>query len=346
MTGNDPTPWSWLHSALVPAALIGTEATWASLCLSAAVNSSRHFSMDLPFLAVAVPAVTATVLCALTGRLKARWWWRTALVAGIVIVGTAVTAGVVSGYSVPGSFGAVAVHPWTVVGRVPSATAALAWFAASLAWVRGTWLGVQQVSFRHAVGSVAISFGAFIILFAVLATHHEPALHAATPGGIALFVVFFAGAAAVLALVHERDLETEALERPNSRPSAIWLTVLAVPMLIVAGIALAVAAGIGQFAALVGRGVERAVLASAGAITAVARAIGHLFPQGHQTKQRIRSSRLPVRKIPSVRRAISPHGIGHVPELVGTVALVLVIAILAIVVLRGMRKLSMTGMER
>ena len=337
MTGNNPTPWSWLHNALVPAVLVGTEATWASLCLSAAINSSRHFSMDLPFAALAIPAVSATLLCSFTGRLNLRWWSRTALVVVVAVVGVAVTAGIVSQYSVPGSFGAVAYHPWTVVGQIPSKTAALAWFTASVAWARGTWVALQKVSFRHALYSVVTSTCAFVLLFAVLATNHQPVLHVATPSAAALFILFFAGAVAVLALVRQRDLETEALQRPTSRPNGVWLSVLAVPMFIVAGIALAVAAAAGPLASPVGRTLKRAVVDIGAAIDAVVRAIARLLPSTRPTHANIPLPRSRVANPPFGIRTETSPGVAHVPAFVSLVVVVLVVAILAVVILRGVR---------
>jgi hypothetical protein len=347
MTGNNQTPWSWLHNALVPAVLVGTEATWASLCLSAAVNSSRHFSMDLPFAAVAIPAVGATMLCSLTGRLTRRWWSRTVLVAVLVIVGVAATAGAVSQLSLAGSFGAVAYHPWTVVGRIPSDTAALAWFVASVTWARGTWLALQKVSFRHACASVAISTCAFVILFAVLATNPQAALHAATPDAATLFILFFAGAIAVLALVRQRDLESEALQRPTSRPSAVWLTVLAGPMLIVAGFALLVAVIVGPLSPLVGRALERAILAVGAVIGAAGRAIGRILPSAHPVRPDGTRPRSRVKDQPFAIRTTTSHKVGHVPEVIGIIiVVVLVIAILAFVILRGVRWISVRRTPR
>src|SRR5580698_1787346 len=103
------------------------EATWASLCLSAIVNGSGRFHMDLPYLAFALPAAGAAGLLGLLGRPSWRWWQRGVVSAPLVVLGAALTAGLVSELSVPGTFTAVALHPWTVTGRVPSDTAAIAW---------------------------------------------------------------------------------------------------------------------------------------------------------------------------------------------------------------------------
>src|SRR5579863_5399057 len=211
MTGKTEAPWNWLHNVGIAAGLAAAEATWVSLSLGAAANSSRSFRMDLPFLALALPAVAAAVLVGISGRLQWRWWWRVLALTPVIVFGVGLTAGLVSQRSIPGSLGAVSLHPWTVVGRVPSGTAALAWFVAVLAWGRGAWLGFAPITFAHALRSVAISVGAYLILFAVLATNHEPSLHTATRGSGWLFIGFFAVATATLALVRERDLEKHAL---------------------------------------------------------------------------------------------------------------------------------------
>jgi uncharacterized protein DUF4129 len=276
-------PWNWLHNVAVPVVLAVAEATWVSLCLSAIVNGSGRFHMDLPYLAFALPAATAACLVGLSGRLSWRWWQRGIALAPLVVLGTALTAGLVSELSVPGSFAAVALHPWTVVGRVPSETAAIAWLVASLTWLRGTWLGARPITFTHAAWSVAVSVLAFVVLFLVLAADHHPAAHLATPLAAVLFIIFFAGSIAVLALVRERDVEVEAQGRSNSRPSGAWLTVLAIPLLGVAGVALVVALVVGPLAPLVGRAVERAALAIGAAIAWLVRAIGDLFGKSHPT---------------------------------------------------------------
>ena len=284
MTGKSEPRWNWLHNVGIAAALVAAEATWVSLSLSAAANSSRSFRMDIPFLALAVPAVTAATVVGLSGRLPWRWWWRALALLPVLVCGVGLTAGWVSELSIPGSFGPVSLHPWTVVGRVPSTTAALAWFVAALAWVRGTWLGAAPITFLHAARSVAISVVAYLILFAVLATNHEPMLRIATRGSGWLFIAFFAAAVTTLALVRERDLEKQALLVPSSRPSLAWLTVLGVPLAAVAGMALLLAAVVGPLAPIIGRAIARVVVAIWSAIAFVARAIGRLFPRGHPAR--------------------------------------------------------------
>ena len=94
-TGTTVRPWNWLHNVAVPVALAVVEATWASLCLSAIVNGSGRFHVDLPYLAFALPAATAACLVGLSGRLSWRWWQRDITVAPLVVLGAAAPAGLV-----------------------------------------------------------------------------------------------------------------------------------------------------------------------------------------------------------------------------------------------------------
>jgi hypothetical protein len=332
MTGKTEPPWNWLHNVGIAAALAAAEATWASLSLSAAANSSRSFRMDLPFLALALPAVIAATVVGISGRLRWRWWWRALALAPVLVCGAGLTAGLVSELSIPGSFGPVSLHPWTVVGRVPSATAAVAWLVATLAWVRGTWLGAVPITFTHVARSVAISVVAYLILFAVLATNHEPTLHAATRDAGWYFIAFFAAAAATLALVRERDLEKEALLAPSSRPSVAWLTVLGIPLAGVAGVALLLAAVIGPLAPIIGRAVERVVMAIWSAIAFVARAIGHLFPRGHPTKPSRQVSHGAIRPTAIPERPPPAHLASHALPLAWEIV-TLVVVLTALVLL-------------
>jgi Domain of unknown function (DUF4129) len=299
MTGKPEPPWNWLHNVGIAAALAAAEATWVSLSLSAAANSSRSFRMDVPFLALAVPAVAAATVVGTSRRLRWRWWWRVLALSPVLVCGVGLTAGLVSELSIPGSLGAVSLHPWTVVGRVPSATAALAWFVAVLAWGRGTWLGAAPITFLHTARSVAISVVAYLILFAVLATNHEPTLRAATRGSGWLFIAFFAASVTTLALVRERDLEKQALLVPSSRPSLAWLTVLGIPLAAVAGLALLLAAIVGPLAPIIGRAVARVAGAIWSAIASVARAIGRLLPRGHPTRPSTRVRRPAIHPTPT-----------------------------------------------
>jgi hypothetical protein len=341
MTGKSETPWNWLHNVGLAAALAAAEATWASLSVSAAANSSRSFRMDVPFLALALPAVTAATVVGISGRLRWPWWWRVLALTPVLVCGIALTAGLVSQLSRPGSFGPVSLHPWTVVGRVPSATAALAWFVAVLAWGRGTWLGFAPITFAHAVRSVAISVVAYLILFAVLATNHEPTLRTATRGSGWLFIGFFAVAAATLALVRERDLEKHALLGPSSRPSLAWLTVLGLPLAAVAGVALLLAAAIGPLAPIVGRAVARAAGTIGSAIASVARAIGRLIPRGHPTKPSTHVPRRALRPPTSSAPPRPVHSTIHGPALAWELLTVVVVLAALVLLVRAVRPMRL-----
>ena len=278
MTGKTGTSWNWLHSLALPSLLALTEATWVSLCVSAAANAPHGLRIDLPFLAFALPAVVAALVA---GTFARRRWTpvRLAALALVVVVGAALSAGVVAELSAAGSFTTAALHPWTAQGRVASDTAALAWFVSALSWTRGTWLGAVRLTFRHAARSIAVSVAGFVVLFAVLAGDHQRAVRDATPAAGLLFVVFFTTSVAVLALLHERDVEVEARLRAAARPSGAWLSVLAVPLLGVAGLALLVAAVVGPLAPTVGRGVVDAARAVGAALAALGRFIADLFPR-------------------------------------------------------------------
>jgi len=326
-------PWNWLHNVAVPVVLAAVEATWASLCLSAIVNGSGRFHMDLPYLAFALPAAGAACLLGLSGRPSWRWWQRGVVSAPLVVLGAALTAGLVSELSVPGTFAAVALHPWTVTGRIPSDTAAIAWLVAALTWLRGTWLGARPITFAHAAWSVTLGVLAFVVLFLVLAADHDQAAHLATPLAAVLFIVFFAGAIAVLALVRERDVEVEAQGRSATRPSGAWLTVLAIPLLGVAAVALVVALLVGPLAPLVGRAVKRAALAIGAAVAWLARAIGDLFPKSHPRSTITKARGAPTGgPRPAPKRP--PSAPVHVPVWIGEVVAVVVIVVLLVLLVR------------
>ena len=130
-----------------------------------------------------------------------------------------------------------------------------------MAWARGTWLGAAPASFRHAVRAMVLAAGALVAILLLAQRGDDPQLRAvARAAGPMLFVLFPLGAA-VVALVHERDLEREALLQPSSRPSPVWLLVLGMPMAGVAAVALLVALVVGPVAPVVGRGVGRGATA-------------------------------------------------------------------------------------
>lgn len=327
MTGGNTTSWNWLPRATLAALLVVTEATWVSLGVSAAANASGHLRVDLPFLAFALPAVAAVALAGRCAEVRPRWQG-VGLLAPMALVGMAVTAGIVGALTEPGSFNAVALHPWTIEGRQAADTAGLAWFVSTLAWGRGSWLGWETLTFRHAARSVALSSVGFVTILLVLAVDHRPSVHRATPGAALLFLVFFAVAVADLALVHERDVERESQLPPASRPSGTWLSVLTVPLLGVAAVALLVAAVIGPLAPTVGRAIATAARAIGRAIADLGREIADLFPR---TAPRRSTATLP----PVSGRTVRPRHVvaGHLVVPVGAVDALLVAASLGVLVL-------------
>lgn len=281
MTGSDARAWSWLHSVVVPVVLAAVEATWVSAWIGALARLGPHVRADVPFLALAVPGGAAALLAGLSGRLRWRTWQRTALVLGVALVGTAVAAGTIAAIDLHAGFAAVSLHPWTVSARVPGTGAALAWFIASLAWARGTWLAWEELTFDHALLSVGAAALAFVLLFVVGALRHGSSLHRASGPAAVLLLVFFPGAVAVVALVHERDLERRALRQPGPGPSMAWLAALAVPMAVVAALAVLVAFLLGPLAPAIGRGVRRAALWLASLVADLARWLARLVHTGH-----------------------------------------------------------------
>ncbi len=196
---------------------------------------------DVPFLAVATSAVAAVSGCRRCGT------HRLALVAAgprslipVVVVGaslTAATVGVLTSGS--GSWWRLATQPWSVTGHTAATVAGMAWFVAALAWARGTWLGTVSPSFRATVWSLGLGAAAFIGMFLGRADRHAAAFRATTAGAGWLLFLWFplvrhCGGAGTGAR-YWRDRPCRA---PRSRPSAQWLTMLSLPMLGVALIAL------------------------------------------------------------------------------------------------------------
>jgi len=258
--------------------MVIAESTWVSLLVNAVVNGSTGPHVRLPFPVLAVPAVAAVAVGATGARVGRRWWWQAAVLIPAVVASAAVSAGIIGSLTRSGSPWRVGTQPWTAAGHPAAVTAGAAWFVAGLAWIRGAWLGVAPPSLRHAGWSVGLGGAAFLGIFAGRAEAHAAAFRAATgPAGWLLFVGFPFAAAAV-ALVREHDLEVQVLLHARSQPGGIWLTVLALPMLGVALVALVLAVVGGPVAPVVGRAAARAAEAIWWLVAAAAAALGRLLP--------------------------------------------------------------------
>lgn len=216
-------------------------------------------------------------------RVRLPIWWRAEVLVlvPVVVIGMAITAGVISELSVPGSFGRVAVEPWSSVGHRPAVVAGAAWLVSILAWVRGIWLGRFTLSTRHVLWSMGLAGAAFVGIFAGRAAHHSEQFGAATAAAGWLFFISFPLTAATVALVHQRDLERAVLARASTRPSGTWVAVLAMPMAGVALVSLLLAVVVGPAAPVIGRAIGRAASAVWSALVAAARWLADLLPRGH-----------------------------------------------------------------
>lgn len=306
----------------VPAVLVTAEATWASMLLSAAVNSSGGPHVRLPFLALAIPAVLAVAWCAAIMRLRWRWWWKALVVALGVVIGLPLTAGLIAELSRSGSWWPTATEPWSATGHGAAVVAGMAWLAAALAWGRGTWLGVAAPSFRHVVCSLGVGLAAFIGIFAGRGDHQAVAFQASTAGAAWLFFVFFPLTAAAAALARERELEETWLARSGTPPGLVWVSVLALPMVGIGLVALLLAIIVGPGAPIVGRGVARAALAVWAGIAAAARWLWDLLPRSHSSPGNPGAG-LPPRRLPAEHLPGPVHSSLAVPAVVWVIIAVL-----------------------
>ncbi len=284
MTGTSRRLSTSLASALVPAVLVATEATWASLVLGALVrNGASH--RDVPFLALAVPAALAALVASVGSRRFGDPYRRALVLAAPLLVIWLCCAGVYGAATV--HVGALdVVHPWTLPGSATSRSV-LALVTTGLAVLRGAWLGLGEPQLGSVVASVAVGALAFLVIFVVAALHsHERFAHEVAHDAAVLLLVAFPGALATLALVHERDLERRSLGRPPARPSAGWLLAVGAPMAAVGGVALLVVFVLAPVAPILGH-----LLASAGRgigalLAALARLLGHLSLHGQAAPAR------------------------------------------------------------
>jgi Domain of unknown function (DUF4129) len=316
----------------VPACLAVGEATWVSLLVNASVNGSKGPQIRMPYLALAIPVAAAVFASGATRRLRWRSWRRALLIAAIVVVGAAATAGCVSVLSAGGSVWRVATHPWASRGHRAAVVAGAAWFVAIAAWARGAWLGATRPSFPHAARSAAVSAIAFIAIFAARAAPHDVTFRATTGDAGVLLFVFFPLTCTALALIRQREIEQEVLFGSSSGPGLGWLSVLAAPMAAVAAVSLLVAAGGGPVA----RFVADAVLAMIRGVGWVLAALWHLVPSGRPSPPppQVVIPQHPVLPL-TPQRATAP--VVEIPAAVWVVIGVVSIALLVWVVIRYVR---------
>jgi uncharacterized membrane protein YidH (DUF202 family) len=325
MTGETTRSWSWLHNVAVPAIVAAIGATWVSTWLGVVTHVGPDRSADVPFVAVAAPAVIAVAVAALGSRIRSRRR-RRAVIGVVAVAGAAISAGIIAGVIGSAPMAVAALHPWDLHGAIPVAAGKLAWFVAIVAWLAGLWLGRGELEETQVMLSVGLAVGALVLFFLVGATDHRNTFHHGAGTAAVLFLVAFPGGGAALALVHERELERRTLRRPNTRPSAAWLVALGAPMAVVAGAAVLLALVIGPLAPLVGRALEWTASTIWSVLSAVTRWLGGLF----HVSGRVRRE-LPGR---SGARGVAPaHPAGS--SLLGTIILIAIGTAIAALVLYG-----------
>ncbi len=314
---------------------MAAEATWVSLLIDAAVNTSAGPHVDLPFLAFALPAVAAT---AVAGGMSRLGWGPARLIPALtplVVLGTALTAGILTALTTPGNWWIAATQPWTIRGHTAAVTVGLAWSVAVLSWGRGLWLGLAPPSLRHLAWSLGLGVAAFLGIFAARADSHDVTFRHATGSAGWLLFVFFPFVSTAVALVHERDLEDRVLHHAGSRPNGVWVAVLAAPMLAVALVALLIAAAAGP----AGRDAARGVGVSAEALgkgTAIAaRWLWDLLPRTHHRP--VRPPPAPPRVVPGAPARPSGATSSLIPVVVWEIVAVAVVGALVVAAVRYLR---------
>lgn len=320
---------------ITPAAIVVAEATCASLLIDAVLTSSRGYHMSLSFWAVALPALAATAVSLASARLR-RWRWRAPVLAAAVVVGAALTAGMISELGRSGSFWRVISQPWNVTGHAAAVTALTAWIVTALAWSRGCWAGISSPSFRQTAVSAGLGAAAFIGIIIGRGAADPSAFRTATSATGWLLFVWFPLVVVALALVHERDLEQQILRCPGAPPGAVWFSVLAVPMLVVALIAVLVAVAVGPLSSLAATGVTKVAQAIWWLMQKLADRFSHV-QLGTHSVSRPTPSRLPT--LHSVA-PLAPRSTVRVPPFVAIIVVAAVGAVLVLVVLRHLRPLS------
>ncbi|MPY95685.1 MAG: DUF4129 domain-containing protein [Acidimicrobiia bacterium] len=254
MTSRSDTPGGHGHDAAVALAVVLGEAAVVWLWVAAIAAASPEHGFGLPLVAVAAPAIVAAGV----GWRWSRWrpLPRATALVGIGLLGALMTASLLTVIGGVGSSPAELAPPWDVTRPDARFAAGLGWAVALFAWARGLWVGARPPTARSVaraalIGGLALGVG--VLNVGPLAVG-------------AMLLLFFLCATTALALVRQRDLERDALGRPASRPGAVWLSVLVVPLAAVAVAALVVG--------LVGTVVAGPVSDAVGAVLRAARSAG------------------------------------------------------------------------
>jgi hypothetical protein len=328
MTGRRGSNSSWLPDLAIPVALVASEAAWFSLLVAGRARVHDRVAMDVPYLAVALPAAVAVVVLAWGGRFRGRRSLILRWVGGIV--GAALTAAVLSESTVSGSFLTVASHPWTSGGHTPATVAGIAWFVAIVVWARGAWLAWSPVPTRQVGWSLALGAVAYMGIFIGRAAGgHGPFVRATGDAGILFFLSFLLGGAA-FAFARQRDIEADAVPGSRSRPNLVVGGAVALPLAFLGLVGVAVAFVGGPAASLLGAGIRLVGHGVARALVFLFSWIPALHLKGRPVTQRPAGLRTGQRRLP---RSAPPSHTAEVIALVilGIVAVALIVAILVVV---------------
>jgi hypothetical protein len=343
MTGKPVKTSGWLSSALA-IGLVIAEATWASLLINILVNSSPGPHANLPFWAFAVAAVIAVAVCTAIARLRWQWWFQRSLMAVVVIVGIALSAAAISQLSTDSATWWRVAFPWLATGHRHAVIAGSVWFVAVVVWLRGVRLGTRPPYFLETLRSSALGLLAFVGILAGRAAQHRPNAFRTLTGNVGwLLFVWLALTVIVLALVRQRELEQQVLQRVRSRPSSDWLVILAVPTVAVVVVASIIAVVAGPAAPAV----KNAAVASWNGLVVAVEWLGRLLPASDARTRPVpvqthgsSSSQLQLPK-PASRATVDTLQVAG-----AVVAIVLSIALLAIAIIFLIRKLQMVREPR
>ncbi len=333
MIGTIERPWSFLHSALVPALVVAVEAAWASIALGALIGTSGVGHGDVPFLALATPGAAASLVCGMSARragagLLRRGAW---LVGPLVAIWLA--AATAYGTSVLHLTAGETLEAWRAQAPFTS-EATLVLVVSALGVARGAWLAWREPRLSAVLVSVGLGTVVFLILLYSAAVHHGSAFEREVGREAAMLLFFaFPGGIAAVALVHERELERRSLLRAATRPSAGWLVAVGAPMALVAGLALAVVFGVAPLAPAAGRLLLDAARAIADAL---ARLFGLFIPHLSLPSSTRRIGPSPP-VAPPRRLRLPRAGPTRVPTWLIVIAAILAAVVSAALVVAGVR---------